>query len=102
MYEFFTLFSSMQVTSEVLYEFYKIELDYWQCLLTAALIFLVFYSFKAAGLYIAAKKAGAKRAWFAFVPFLNSYLFGELSGANSFASFKIPRIPLWYTLTEGV
>lgn len=44
---------------------------------------IVFYVLMALGFYTMAKNRGIDHAWFAWVPFLNLYLLGELTGNHA-------------------
>lgn len=92
MIEFFEIFTTLidYMSDKLLY-----------AVLISAGVYLIAYVFRAVGLFTLAKRAENRRAWFAFVPLLNSYLLGELAGDCVFATLKIKRIGLWYCLAEG-
>lgn len=59
----------------------------------AAALFLVVYAFKAAGLFVMAKKQGkTKLLWCAFVPFASTVLMGELAKPMPVGTAKIKHL----------
>ncbi|MBO5525755.1 MAG: hypothetical protein J5993_03305 [Clostridia bacterium] len=71
-------------------------------LIFAAFCYLVIYVFEAIGLYTIAKRENHAHKWFAFVPFLNSVLLGELGGDAYLFSAKIKRGGLWLAISSFV
>lgn len=65
-------------------------------------IYGVLFSLQGLGLYQLAKQAGRTDSWKAFVPFFNSYLFGELAGECRFVSFNIKHPSLFLAISEAV
>ena len=59
-------------------------------LLVLVLVGIVFYILMAIGLFTMAKSEKLENPWFAFVPFLNLYIWGKLVGQLRIGSMDIP------------
>lgn len=60
----------------------------------------VFYVFQSLGLYAMAKKQGLKRKAFAFIPFVNIYYMGKITGECRFFSRKVKYVGLYAMLAQ--
>lgn len=70
---------------------------------TAAIIYLIFYAFKAVALSEMARRAGKEKlVWCAFVPFASSYLMGTLAGECRLGSFRIKKFGIIVLIAELV
>lgn len=68
----------------------------------AAVVFFVLFTFQAIGLYAMAKKQNVKGKWRAFVPFVNVYLIGRLTGPCDVFGIKMKRTGLYAMLSQIV
>lgn len=71
-------------------------------ILIPVVIYLIFFILEGVGLYTMASAQGVRYKWRAFVPFLNSYLMGELTGDCPFCGKKIKSIKVWILCAEIV
>lgn len=76
--------------------------SYKRILILSVVAYLFIYIFEAIALYTIAKRENVKHKWFAFVPFLNDYLIGELGGTAYLFSAKIKKSGLWFALADLV
>lgn len=78
-------------------------LPVWAAFAIAGALYLVVYGFRAAGLFVMAKKAGRKKlVWCAFVPFASTYLIGELGGDMRFGGVKVKHIGIIALVAEFI
>lgn len=71
-------------------------------IIVPVVIYLIFFILEGVGLYTMASKQGVGYKWRTFVPFVNSYLMGELTGDCPFCGKKIKSIKVWILCTELV
>ena len=69
-------------------------------LIVAASLFFVFYMLQSIGLYKMAKNRGIKGKIRAFIPFVNTYFIGKLTGECSVFGHKMKRAGLYVMLVQ--
>lgn len=69
-------------------------------LCVAFFVWMVFYVFQSIGLYVMAKKQGLKRKALAFIPFVNIYYMGKITGECRFFSRKVKYVGLYAMLAQ--
>lgn len=102
--DFFASFNIATLITELAFALFKqkIELDLLRVLAISLCVYLIIFLFEGIGLFVAAKKAGIKGKWMAFIPFLNTFLLGRLGGQSQFFSMKVKRAGLYAMLAELV
>ena len=66
----------------------------------AVLIWLAFFVLQGVGLWVMVKKKNEKKAWFAFVPFVNLLLIDKLAGDAEFFGHKMKRAGMYVMIAE--
>lgn len=74
----------------------------WIYFLIGAICFAIVYAFKAAALFIIARREGYNHRWMAFVPFLNTYYTGVVSSKNKILSLKPATVAIVAAAIEFV
>ncbi len=64
-------------------------------LLSALVVWAIFFVLQGVGLFIMAKNRGLKNKWLAFVPFANIYYIGKMAGECSFFGHKMRSAGLY-------
>lgn len=87
------------ISSEVIY-LNSIDVTLIAFIIIPVVIYLIFFILEGVGLYTMASQQGVGHKWRAFVPFVNSYLMGELTGDCPFCGKKIKNIKVWILCVE--
>ncbi len=97
MMEFFEYFDMTILFNGVL----PVRFALWVAI-SLAVVFVILFIFRGIGLHSIAKRERHNHSWFAFVPFLNDYLMGELSGGVYFSRKKIKHFSVFFAVADVV